>query len=96
MMGLGYIKVNEDMEFLGPINKFIPDDQRQPLVEKAKLEPGCVLYFIAESQKNTAAKLAGQIRNELGKRLNLIEEDCFKMCFVVDFPMFEVDEETGS
>ena len=95
MMGLGYIKVNEDMEFLGPINKFIPDDQRQPLVEKAKLEPGCVLYFIAD-EKNTAAKLAGQIRNELGKRLNLIEEDCFKMCFVVDFPMFEVDEETGS
>lgn len=95
MMGLGYIKVNEDMEFLGPINKFIPDDQRQPLVEKAKLEPGCVLYFIAD-EKNAAAKLAGQIRNELGKRLNLIEEDCFKMCFVVDFPMFEVDEETGS
>ena len=95
MMGLGYIEVNEDMEFLGPINKFIPDDQRQPLVEKAKLEPGCVLYFIAD-EKNAAAKLAGQIRNELGKRLNLIEEDCFKMCFVVDFPMFEVDEETGS
>ena len=64
MMGLGYIKVNEDMEFLGPINKFIPDDQRQPLVEKAKLEPGCVLYFIAD-EKNAAAKLAGQIRNEL-------------------------------
>lgn len=95
MMGLGYIKVNDAMEFLGPINKFIPDDQRQPLVEKAKLEPGCVLYFIAD-EKNAAAKLAGQIRNELGRRLKLIEEDCFKMCFVVDFPMFEVDEETGN
>lgn len=95
MMGLGYIKVNDAMEFLGPINKFIPDDQRQPLVEKAGLKPGCVLYFIADEQKQ-AALLAGQIRAELGRRLHLLEEDCFKLCFVVDFPMYEVDEETGS
>ena len=68
MMGLGYIKVTDDMEFLGPINKFIPDDQRQKLIEKARLGPGCVLYFIAD-EKNAAAKLAGQIRTELGRRL---------------------------
>ncbi len=94
MMGLGYIKVNDAMEFLGPINKFIPDDQRQPLIEKAGLKPGCVLYFIAD-EKNQAALLAGQIRSELGRRLHLLDEDCYKLCFVVDFPMYEVDEETG-
>ena len=53
-----------------------------------------VLYFIADA-KDTAPKLAGQIRNELGRRLNLIDTDSFRMCFVVDFPMYELDEETG-
>ncbi len=95
MMGLGYIKVTEQMEFLGPINKFIPDNQRENLIEKAKLVPGCVLYFIAD-EPMVAAKLAGQIRSELGRRLNLIDNSEFKMCFVVDFPMFEIDEETGA
>ena len=53
-----------------------------------------MLYFIADA-KDTAPKLAGQIRNELGRRLNLIDTDSFRMCFVVDFPMYELDEETG-
>lgn len=95
MMGLGYIKVNDAMEFLGPINKFIPDDQRQTLIDKTKIAPGCVLYFIAD-EKNAAARLAGQIRTELGNRLHLLDEDGFRMCFVVDFPMYELDEDTGN
>ncbi|HEX3037619.1 MAG TPA: aspartate--tRNA ligase [Oscillospiraceae bacterium] len=95
MKGLGYIKVNEQMEFLGPINKFIPDDQREILTKRANLVPGTVLYFIAD-EKEIAPKLAGQIRTELGNRLNLIDEGSFKMCFIVDFPMYEMDEETGS
>ena len=95
MKGLGYVKVNEAMEFLGPINKFIPDDQREILTNRAHLVPGTVLYFIAD-EKEIAPKLAGQIRTELGNRLHLINEDSFKMCFIVDFPMYEIDEETGS
>lgn len=95
MMGLGYIKVTDEMEFLGPINKFIPDDQRDNLIKKAGLVPGCVLYFIAD-ETNAAAKLAGQIRAELGRRLELIDNSEFKMCFIVDFPMYEIDEETGA
>ncbi len=94
MMGLGYIKVTDEMTYLGPIDKFIPADQKIALAEKAKLEPGCVLYFIAD-EKDVAAKLAGQIRQEVAKRLNMIEDNCFKMCFIVDFPMYEIDEETG-
>jgi aspartyl-tRNA synthetase len=95
MKGLGYIKVTDEMKFLGPIDKFIPDDKREELVRRAKLVPGMVLYFIGD-EKDVAPKLAGQIRTELGNRLHLIDEDSYKMCFIVDFPMYEIDEETGS
>jgi len=53
-----------------------------------------VIFFIADSKK-AAPKLAGQIRTELGRRLDLLEKDAFRFCFIVDFPMYEEDEETG-
>lgn len=95
MKGLGYIKVNDDMNFLGPIDKFIPVDKKEELKTIANLKPGCVLYFISDEDEISTAKLAGQIRNEVAKRLNLIDESQFKMCFIVDFPMYEFDDETG-
>lgn len=95
MKGLGYVKVTEEMTFLGPIDKFLTDSQRAELIERAALKPNCVLYFIADS-KTEAPKLAGQIRTEVAKRLDLIEKDAFRLCFIVDFPMFEEDEETGN
>ena len=94
MKGLGYVKVNDDMTYAGPIDKFLSDEQRAELARRGELKPGYVLYFIAD-EKDTAPKLAGQIRTELGRRLGLIDEDSFRMCFVVDFPMYELDEETG-
>ena len=94
MKGLGYIKVTEDGEFNGPINKFIPEDKRQELIEKTNLVAGSVIFFIADSAKS-APKFAGQIRTELAKRLDLIDNDRFEFCFIVDFPMYEQDEETG-
>lgn len=95
MKGLGYVKVTDEMTFLGPIDKFLSDDQRQELIRRAGLEPGCVLYFIADS-KDLAPKLAGQIRTEVAGRLGLIKDDAFAFCFVVDFPMYDQDEETGA
>lgn len=95
MKGLGYIKVTETGEFTGPINKFIPDEKREILSERSEIKPGCVVYFIADSKKE-APKFAGKIRSELGKRLNLIDNSRFDFCFVVDFPMYEEDEETGN
>ena len=95
MKGLGYIKIDDNMNFLGPIDKFLKDSDRIELIIKTKLEPGSVLYFIADD-KDFAPKLAGQIRTELAKRLNLIDENKFEMCFVVDFPMYEIDENTGA
>ena len=94
MKGLGYIKVTETGEFTGPINKFIPEERRDDLIKRANIKPGCVVYFIADTAQ-AAPKFAGQIRTELGKRLNLIDESKFEFCFIVDFPMYEMDEETG-
>lgn len=95
MKGLGYIKVDDDMKYHGPIDKFLSEEDKKELAEVAGLKPGCVLFFIAD-EKEYAPKLAGQIRTELGKRLHLIDEDKFEMCFIVDFPMYEIDENTGN
>ncbi len=95
MKGLGYVKVMDDMSLNGPIDKFLSDEQRAEIIRRAGLKPGDVLYFIGDDAKN-APRLAGQIRMEVARRLGLINEDEFKLCFVVDFPMYEIDEETGA
>lgn len=99
MKGLGYFKVEQGedgrkFKYNGPIDKFLNDEQRDELASRCELEIGDVLYFIADSAKN-APKFAGQIRNEVAKRMNLIDESRFELCFIVDFPMYELDEETG-
>ena len=94
MKGLGYIKVADDGQYQGPINKYLPDDRRNELTRRANLVPGTVIFFIADDAE-TAPLLAGQIRTELGKRLGLIDENRFELCFIVDFPMYELDPETG-
>ncbi|MBE6823707.1 aspartate--tRNA ligase [Caproiciproducens sp. LBM24188] len=95
MKGLGYISVTADNEYKGPINKYLSEEDRAELIRRSGLKPGCVIFFIADDRE-TAPKLAGQIRTELGRRLNLIDENSYKMCFIVDFPMYEIDEETGN
>ena len=94
MKGLGYVKVTEELTFQGPIDKFLSDADREELKRRAALKPGDVLYFIADTAQ-LAPRLAGQIRTEVARRLKLIDEDRFELCFVKDFPMYELDEETG-
>jgi aspartyl-tRNA synthetase len=94
MKGLGYISVKEDMTYKGPIDKFFTDGQRKQIAELAALSEGDVLYFICD-EKSTVEKYAGQIRTELGKRLDIIRNDRFEFCFITDFPMYEINEETG-
>ena len=91
MQGLGYLEVQEDMSFKGPIDKFIPDDLKKNLIELADLKQNDTIFFIADNEKR-ATELAGQIRTELGNRLNLIDEDVFQFCWIIDFPMFELDD----
>ncbi len=98
MKGLGYFKVEEGenggFKYNGPIDKFLDDAQRKELAARCGLEVGDVLYFIADS-KNNAPRFAGQIRTEVAKRMNLIDESSFKFCFIVDFPMYELNPETN-
>ena len=91
MGGLGYLEVQEDLSFKGPIDKFIPEEYKKELLELASLEKEDTIFFIADNEKR-ATELAGQIRTELGNRLNLIDKDVFQFCWIVDFPMFELDE----
>ena len=93
MGGLGYLEVMEDKSYKGPIDKFIPDDMKEEIREKAGLEVGDTIFFIADNEKN-AALYAGQIRTELGERLDLIKKNSFKFCYINDFPMYEYDKET--
>ncbi len=98
MKGLGYFKVEEGenggFKYNGPIDKFLDDAQRKELAERCELEVGDVLYFIADSAKN-APKFAGQIRTEVANRMNLIDDSKFEFCFIVDFPMYELNAETN-
>ena len=93
MGGLGYLEVLEDLSYKGPIDKFIPDELKGEIRELAGLQAGDTIFFIADKE-DKAAFFAGQIRNELGARLDLIEKNAYRFCYVNDFPMFERDPET--
>lgn len=95
MPGIGYISVLEDMTFKGPIDKFLSDEERKNLITKADLKAGSVLFFIANKKEKVAANFAGQIRIELGRKLELIDPNKFEFCIVNDMPMFEYNEEEG-
>ena len=92
MGGLGYLEVMEDKSYKGPIDKFIPDDMKQEFAELTGLEVGDTIFFIADKE-DRANLFAGQLRNELGERLDLIEKNAFRFCFVNDFPMYEYNKD---
>ena len=93
MGGLGYLEVAEDMSYKGPIDKFIPEQMKGELAEMAGLSAGDTIFFIADKE-DKANYYAGHIRTELGEKLDLIEKDAYRFCYVNDFPMFELDPET--
>ena len=92
MGGLGYLEVLEDKSYKGPIDKFIPDDMKQEIADIAGLTPGDTIFFIADREAQ-AALYAGQIRTELGNRLDLIDKNSYRFCYINDFPMYEYDNE---
>lgn len=93
MGGLGYLEVAEDMSYNGPIDKFIPEEMKGELAEMAGLSAGDTIFFIADKE-DKANYYAGHIRTELGEKLDLIEKNAYRFCYVNDFPMFELDPET--
>ena len=95
MPGIGYISYLEDGSFKGPIDKFLTEEDRKALIETCDLKPNGVVFFIADKKANQAAKQAGMIRIELGKRLDLIDPNVYEFCIINDMPMFEYNEEDG-
>ena len=94
--GLGYITLKEGV-FLGPIAKFLTDEKKAEITTLTGVKEGETLFFICDDKKNDAEKKAGHIRTWLADKnqLDLIKDDAFEFCFIVDFPMYEIDEETG-
>ena len=93
MGGLGYLEVADDLTYKGPIDKFIPDELKSELAAIAGLEPGDTIFFIADKEER-ANYYAGQLRNELGDKLELCEKCAYRFCYINDFPMYELDPGT--
>ena len=90
--GLAWLKVNEDRTLQGPIAKFINEEATEKMLTQISAKPGDAIFFIAE-QPGIVEKLAGQIRTELGIRLDILEKDIYRFCWIVDFPMYELSDE---
>ncbi len=91
--GCGYITL-EDGEFKGPIAKFLTDEQKKELCELCAIKEGDSLFFISDNA-SVINKLAGEMRTWIANELGLINKDAFEFCFIVDFPMYELNPETN-
>ena len=90
--GLAWTKFEADGTVQGGIAKFITEEAKAKLESEFGAKTGDSIFFIAD-EFHTAQKIAGLVRIELGKRLDLIEKDVYKFCFIVDFPMYELSDE---
>ncbi len=90
--GLAWAKYEAAGELTGGISKFITDDMKKILEEQYGLNKNSAIFFVADEFEK-AQKIAGLVRIELGKRLDLIEKGVYKFCFIVDFPMYELSDE---
>lgn len=92
--GLAWVKIDEQNAVQGGIAKFIDEEKLKNLENDTKAKASDSIFFIADELK-IAQKIAGQVRIELGNRLQLLEKNTYKFCFIVDFPMYEYNEEEG-
>jgi aspartyl-tRNA synthetase len=92
--GLAYLVWDGDT-IKGPIQKFLTPEELSTLAKMGNVVDGDVLFFVCE-EADKAAKIAGDIRVKLGRDLELIDKNVFRFCWIVDFPMFEKDPETGA
>ncbi len=92
--GLGWVTLG-DGEAKGPIAKFLDGDRLELLRSAAGLATGDAVFFVCDRAEG-AAKLAGLVRTRVGEELGLIAKDCYRFCWIVDFPMYEWDDDTKS
>lgn len=92
--GLAWVRVGEDGSLTGPIAKFLTEENIKVLTERLSLAPGHAIFFGA-GEFDEVSKIMGAVRVEAAKRAGHFEEGVFRFCWIVDFPMYEKDEETG-
>lgn len=90
--GLAYTFVNENGEFETGISKFISEEEKSKLKSVLNYKEGETIFFVAD-QKQKVIKFADVLRQELGKRLNLIDENAYNFVWIVDFPFYELDDD---
>ena len=90
--GLAWVKLDGENNLNGGISKFISEEQKEEIIKIASANKNSAMFFIADEFSN-AQKIAGGVRIELGKRLDLIEKEVYKFCLIVDFPMYELSDE---
>ncbi|HYD18405.1 MAG TPA: aspartate--tRNA ligase [Patescibacteria group bacterium] len=92
--GLGYVTLEGD-DGKGPIAKFLPAGAMEELRKLTGAESGDAVFFAADLVADKAASLAGKARTKIAEELDIIEKDTFKFCWVIDYPMFELNDKTG-
>ena len=90
--GLAWVKVDENKNLTGGISKFIDDERKEKLFAELGVKENSAMFFVADEFEK-AQKIAGGVRIKLGNELDLLEKDCYKFCFIVDFPMYELSDE---
>ena len=92
LKGLAWVKLGEDKQVTGSIARFVTGEVLEKITKICDLKENEALFFVADEYKKACSD-AGDIRIELGKRLDLIEKDAYRFCFIVDFPMYELDDD---
>lgn len=95
MPGIGYITLMDDGSLKGPIDKFLSEEERTSLIKDFDMKTNSVMFFIANKRLSVAQKFAGLIRDELGRKMKLLDPNKLELCIINDFPMFDLDEATG-
>jgi aspartyl-tRNA synthetase len=93
--GLAWLTVESDLTVKGPIAKFLTPEIVGEMTALTNSEPGDALIFLADTDVSKICRILSSLRDSLGKQLGLIEENVYRFCWIVDFPMYEADEETG-
>jgi aspartyl-tRNA synthetase len=93
--GLAWLVLQPDGTFKGPIAKFLSTDQAALLKERCALQPGHALFLLADDNKARLCKVLATLRVQIAQKLDLVEKNVYRFCWITDFPMYELDEETN-
>jgi aspartyl-tRNA synthetase len=93
--GLAWLTVEADGTLKGPVAKFLTPESTAQMIAEMGAVTGDAIIILADTDKAKMCRILSTLRDSLGRQLNLIEENVYRFCWIVDFPMYEQDEETG-